>query len=143
MAYFTHITSGSYYLEQCYFRRAAVAQRNHDGSESSIDIKLSRAELRMSSHQAAAGSAQPAGDLAIFASRQQSPVDLSAVCVAGKHKIYACARGFAYDRRIVGEQYARLLPTGFFQGLPQIVAFDHQIVNAGEPYVGRSSFDPE
>src|SRR5262245_39336665 len=77
-----NIRSGSYYFEQCDLRRTAVAQRDDDGSESPVDVKLSRAELRVAPHQAAAGPAQPAGGLFVFASGEQPPVDLTAVRVA-------------------------------------------------------------
>src|SRR5262249_44457870 len=101
-----HMASGSDYFEQCDLRRAAVAQRHDDGSESPVDVKLSRAELRLASHQAAAGATQPAGDLPVFASGEESPVDLTAVRVARKHQVDASARGFADDGRVVREQYS-------------------------------------
>src|SRR5262245_28970345 len=125
-----HMTSGSDYLKQRDFRRAAVAQRHDDGSESTVDVKLSRAELRVAPHQAAAGAAQPAGGLPVFASGEEPPVDLTAVSVARKHQVDARARGFADDRRVVREQYSRLVPVRLFQRLPEVVAFDHQVVDA-------------
>src|SRR5215468_11203024 len=88
------------YFEQCDLRRAAVAERHDDGTESPVDVKLSRAELRVASHQTAAGAAQPAGDLPVFASGEESPVDLPAVSVARKHQVDGRAGGFADDRRV-------------------------------------------
>src|SRR5215813_1994989 len=98
-----HLTSGSDDLKQRNFRGAAVAQRHDDGAESPVDVKLGRAELRMAPHQAAAGTAQPAGDLPVFSSSEESPVDLTAVSVARKHQVDARPGGFADDRRVVRE----------------------------------------
>src|SRR5262249_23483219 len=137
-----HVESRSDYLKQRDFRRTAVAQRHDDGSESPVDVKLSRAELRVAAYQAAAGAAQPAGGLSVFASGEEPPVDLTTMRVARKHQVDARARGFADDRRVVREQYSRLVPVRRFQRLPEVVPSDHQVVDAGEPDVGRASFDP-
>src|SRR5262249_37559792 len=128
------------YFEQCDLRRAAVEQRHDNGSETPVDVKLSRAELRVAPNQAAAGAAQPAGGLSVFASGEEPPVDLTAMRVARKHQVDARARGFADDRRVVREQYSRLVPVRRFQRLPEVVPSEHQVVDAGEPAVGSASF---
>lgn len=82
-------------FEQGDLRRTAVPQGKDDGSEAAVDVELRLPELGVSADQPAGRALQPASGPFVFATEQESPVDLPSVGVAGEDQVESCPRRFA------------------------------------------------